>query len=43
MKNLIVDDSALPTGQVLKGVTLTQCMQQAVEVAGWTKKEVKIR
>jgi len=43
LKNLIVDNSVLPTGQLLRGVTLTQCMEQAVAVAGWTKKGVKIR
>ena len=43
LKNLIVDNSMLPTGQVLKVVTLTECMEQAVELAGWKKKEVKVR
>jgi len=43
LKNLIVDNSMLPTGQVLKVVTLTKCMEQAVELAGWKKKEVKVR
>jgi CO/xanthine dehydrogenase Mo-binding subunit len=43
LKNLIVDNSVLPTGQVLRVVALTECMEKAVELAGWKKKEVKIR
>jgi CO/xanthine dehydrogenase Mo-binding subunit len=42
LKNVLVDDCALPTGQVIKTVTLTECIQQAVELAGW-QREVKIR
>jgi CO/xanthine dehydrogenase Mo-binding subunit len=42
LKNLFVDNCSLPTGQVVKVVTLTECIKQAIEAAGW-KKEVKIR
>ena len=41
LKNLFVDHCALPTGQVVEAVTLTECMKQAIEKAGW-KKEVHI-
>jgi CO/xanthine dehydrogenase Mo-binding subunit len=41
LKNLFVDNCSLPTGQVVRAVTLTECMKQAVALAGW-KKEVKI-
>ncbi len=41
LKNLFVDNSSLPTGQVVRAVTLTECMKQAIETAGW-KKEIKI-
>ncbi len=43
LKNLLVDNSMLPTGQVLRVVALTECMEKAVKLAGWKKKEVKIR
>jgi CO/xanthine dehydrogenase Mo-binding subunit len=42
LKNLFVDNCSLPTGQVVKVVTLTECIKQAIELAGW-KKEVKIK
>ena len=42
LKNLFVDNSSLPTGQVVRAVTLTECMKHAVELAGW-KKEVKFQ
>jgi CO/xanthine dehydrogenase Mo-binding subunit len=41
LKNLFVDNCSLPTGQVVKEVTLTECIKQAVGLAGW-KKEVTI-
>lgn len=41
LKNLFVDNCSLPTGQVVEQVTMTECVQRAVELAGW-KKEVKI-
>jgi CO/xanthine dehydrogenase Mo-binding subunit len=42
LKNVLVDNCSLPTGQVIQTVTLTECIQQAVELAGWTT-EVTIR
>ena len=41
LKNLFVDNCSLPTGQVVESVTMTECVQRAVELAGW-KKEMKI-
>lgn len=41
LKNLFVDNCSLPTGQVVKEVTLTECMKKAIELAGW-KKEINI-
>jgi hypothetical protein len=41
MKNVLVDNCSLPTGQVIKAVTLSECAKKAVELAGW-KKEVTI-
>jgi CO/xanthine dehydrogenase Mo-binding subunit len=42
MKNLFVDNCALPTGQIVEAVTLTECMKEALAKAGW-KKEVRVR
>lgn len=42
MKNLFVDNCSLPTGQVVEAVTLTECMNEALEKAGW-KREVCVR
>jgi nicotinate dehydrogenase large molybdopterin subunit len=42
MKNLFVDNCALPTGQIVEAVTLTECMKEALAKAGW-KKEVCVR
>jgi CO/xanthine dehydrogenase Mo-binding subunit len=42
LKNVFVDNCSLPTGQVVPTVTLTECIQQAVELAG-CEREVKIR
>jgi len=39
LKNLLVDDNVLPTGQVVDVVTAKECVRRAVELAGW-KKEV---
>lgn len=39
MKNILVDNCALPTGQVLEIVTLKEAVKKAVELIGW-KKEV---
>ena len=41
LKNVFVDNSSLPTGQVVQTVTLTECIQQALDLAGW-EREVKI-
>ena len=41
LKNVLVDNCALPTGQVVELVTLKECMERAVELAGW-KKKVKV-
>jgi CO/xanthine dehydrogenase Mo-binding subunit len=41
LKNLLVDGSSLPTGQVLDAVTARECVKRAVELAGW-KREVTI-
>jgi nicotinate dehydrogenase large molybdopterin subunit len=41
LKNLFVDNCSLPTGQVVESVTMTECVQRAVELAGW-RKEVKL-
>jgi len=38
LKNVLVDNCTLPTGQVVELVTLKECMQRAVELAGWEKK-----
>jgi CO/xanthine dehydrogenase Mo-binding subunit len=38
-KNLFVDNCSLPTGQVVEAVTLTECTERAVALAGWEKKE----
>ncbi|HUW64796.1 MAG TPA: molybdopterin cofactor-binding domain-containing protein [Spirochaetia bacterium] len=35
LRNVITDDAALPTGQVLETVTVTETMQRAMEIAGW--------
>ena len=35
LKNLFVDNCALPTGQVLETVTVTECVNRAVELSGW--------
>jgi CO/xanthine dehydrogenase Mo-binding subunit len=40
LKNLLVDGSALPTGQVLEQVTAKATLREAVRLAGWNK-EVK--
>ncbi len=37
LKNILVDNSPLPTGQVLEVVTLTETIQRAIELAGWRK------
>ena len=37
MKNLFVDNCSLPTGQVVEAVTVTECAQRAVAMAGWKK------
>jgi CO/xanthine dehydrogenase Mo-binding subunit len=42
LKNAFADNCALPTGQVVRTVTLTECIQQAVAASGW-KREVKIQ
>jgi CO/xanthine dehydrogenase Mo-binding subunit len=42
LKNVFVDNSSLPTGQVVKAVTLTECIRQATELAGW-EREIKIQ
>ena len=36
-KNLLEDNCALPTGQVVPVVTLHECADRAVELAGWKK------
>jgi CO/xanthine dehydrogenase Mo-binding subunit len=41
LKNLLVDNCSLPTGQVVEVVTVTECVKRAVELAGWNK-EVKV-
>jgi CO/xanthine dehydrogenase Mo-binding subunit len=41
LKNLLVDHNSLPTGQVVEIVTVKECVQRAIELAGW-KKEVKV-
>lgn len=38
LKNVLVDNCTLPTGQVVEVVTLKECMQRAVGLAGWEKK-----
>jgi hypothetical protein len=35
LKNLLVDNSVLPTGQVLDTVTVSECVKRAVELSGW--------
>ena len=35
LKNMFVDNSALPTGQVLETVTITECVNRAMELSGW--------
>jgi len=35
LKNMFVDNSALPTGQVLEAVTITECVNRAMELSGW--------
>jgi CO/xanthine dehydrogenase Mo-binding subunit len=39
LKNLLVDNCALPTGQVLETITVSECVRRAVELSGW-KNEV---
>ncbi|NSW83591.1 MAG: molybdopterin-dependent oxidoreductase [Syntrophothermus sp.] len=41
LKNILEDNSALPTGQVLEIVTLKETIRRAIEIAGW-RKEVNI-
>jgi CO/xanthine dehydrogenase Mo-binding subunit len=41
MKNVLTDNCSLPTGQIIRAVTLTECAKRAVELAGW-KKEVTV-
>ena len=41
LKNAFVDNSSLPTGQVLEVVSLKECIKEAVQLSGW-KKEIKI-
>jgi len=41
VKNLLVDNNSLPTGQVVDVVTARECVKRAVDLAGW-KKEVTI-
>jgi CO/xanthine dehydrogenase Mo-binding subunit len=41
MKNVLVDNCSLPTGQVVEAVTVQECMKRAIELSGWTK-EVKV-
>jgi CO/xanthine dehydrogenase Mo-binding subunit len=42
LKNLFGDSCTLPTGQEVNGITVTECVNKAVELAGW-KSEVNIR
>ncbi len=35
LKNLLVDNCALPTGQVLETITVSECVKRAVELSGW--------
>lgn len=35
LKNLLVDNCALPTGQVLETITVSECVRRAVELSGW--------
>ena len=42
MKNLFGDEGTLPTGQVVPGVTVRECVTKAAALAGWTS-EVGIR
>jgi CO/xanthine dehydrogenase Mo-binding subunit len=42
LKNLFGDVSVFPTGQEVSGVTVVECVNKAVELAGW-KSEVTVR
>jgi CO/xanthine dehydrogenase Mo-binding subunit len=35
LKNLLLDNCALPTGQVLETITVSECVRRAVELSGW--------
>lgn len=37
LKNLLVDNAVLPTGQRLEAVTATECLTRALELAGWNR------
>ena len=41
LKNLLLDNSALPTGQVLDSVTVSECVRRAVELSGWNDEVYK--
>jgi carbon-monoxide dehydrogenase large subunit len=41
LKNLLVDNCALPTGQVLESVTISECVNRAVELSGWNDEVYK--
>jgi CO/xanthine dehydrogenase Mo-binding subunit len=42
LRNLFGDVSVFPTGQEVRGVTVVECVNKAVELAGW-KSEVTVR
>ena len=41
LKNMLVDNSTLPTGQVLETVTITECVNRAMELSGWRENLAK--
>jgi len=41
LKNLLVDYNALPTGQVLDAVTVSECVRRAVDLSGWNDEAYK--